>query len=798
MSLHPVFSKRSILALAFSVALCLGLAPSLSADTHTWTGATSGNWSVNTNWNEGTAPAPGESNVVLVFPQGAANQTNTNDIVGLVVDSISITTTASYPIYSISGNGITLNTSLTFSNPGTGSYHPAWYIPLTLGGSVTIAASTGRRSNLMGAINLNGQALTFDCSGDITTEGVISGTGSVIKNMFGSLQLKAANTYSGPTSVYSGILYLYDGAALGDSGSGTTFYSSSMLGINGGPFTSAEPITFAGSSWVYAYGQNTLSGAITLNNDVIFDIYNPPHRLTISGTISGAGGISKSGGGPLVLSGTNSYLGTTDISTGDLSVTGSITSHVVIDGASARLTGGGSVGSISFGSSGGTVYPGVDGTPATLTSNGDFTGTAEATFMAGMNATQASRLAVNGAVNIGGAVLAIDLLGGYSPPLGHVFRIIRNDGTDPVGGTFSGLSEGAMHKTGPFEFGITYIGGNGNEVNIMVPHHRHAVGNFDGDSAEEAAVDFGANGVWMFNGGVWTQLTPNNPESMIAADLQNDGEDEIIADMAALGLWVWGGGVWANLTTYNPEGLLAGDVDGDNQAEILADLGATGLWKWDSGVWSVMSASNPESMACGDLDGDLVGEVAADFGATGLWVWDAGVWTQLSAVDADSVIAADLEAGGVENMIVDFGPVGLWSWVSAVWAQLSAVNADYVVAASILGYSDDEVIGDFGSLGLWRFGSTWNQLTSTNADFITCLDVDGSTGADILGDFGSLGLWRWDGSSWTALSLEDADFLFGGDLDGDGRQEMLADFGTLGLWLYDEGAWVQVSSSDPQ
>ena len=37
--------------------------------------------------------------------------------------------------------------------------------------------------------------------------------------------------------------------------------------------------------------------------------------------------------------------------------------------------------------------------------------------------------------------------------------------------------------------------------------NRHAVGNFDGDGMEELAADFGASGVWMWNGGAWSQLT---------------------------------------------------------------------------------------------------------------------------------------------------------------------------------------------------------------------------------------------------------------------------------------------------
>lgn len=303
MSLNHAFWRKSIRAMSIVAVALAGLSLSLPAETHTWTGATSANWSADTNWSEGTAPAPGESNVVLVFPLGAANLVNTNDIVGLAIDSISVTTAAAYPIYTISGNGITLNSSLTFSNPGSGGYYPHWDIPLTLGGSVTIAGS-GRASNIEQSIDLNGQALTFDCDGDITVEGVISGTGSITKNTHASLSLIAANTYSGPTSAYGGSIYIHNGAALGDSGSGTTFYSSSSLGLNGGPFTAAEPIAFSGGTESYAYGQNTLAGTITLNSDVNFYVGSGSHRLTISGAISGTGGISKSEAGTLVLSGT--------------------------------------------------------------------------------------------------------------------------------------------------------------------------------------------------------------------------------------------------------------------------------------------------------------------------------------------------------------------------------------------------------------------------------------------------------------------------------------------------------------
>jgi hypothetical protein len=40
--------------------------------------------------------------------------------------------------------------------------------------------------------------------------------------------------------------------------------------------------------------------------------------------------------------------------------------------------------------------------------------------------------------------------------------------------------------------------------------------NLDADPQAEIVVDMGALGVWVFNGGVWSQLSATNPDSLIA------------------------------------------------------------------------------------------------------------------------------------------------------------------------------------------------------------------------------------------------------------------------------------------
>ena len=83
---------------------------------------------------------------------------------------------------------------------------------------------------------------------------------------------------------------------------------------------------------------------------------------------------------------------------------------------------------------------------------------------------------------------------------------------------------------------------------------KHAVGDFDGDGADELAVDFGATGTWLYDGGAWSQLTLRNPESLLAADVDGDTADEILADLGASGLWLWNAGAWNQLSGVNVRG----------------------------------------------------------------------------------------------------------------------------------------------------------------------------------------------------------------------------------------------------
>ena len=80
------------------------------------------------------------------------------------------------------------------------------------------------------------------------------------------------------------------------------------------------------------------SGNAVLNNDIILqsgglDVRSFGNNLTLAGNLSGAGGLTKDGGGfgTLTLTGNNTYTGPTTISAGKLVVQGSITSPLTLE-----------------------------------------------------------------------------------------------------------------------------------------------------------------------------------------------------------------------------------------------------------------------------------------------------------------------------------------------------------------------------------------------------------------------------------------------------------------------------------
>jgi autotransporter-associated beta strand protein len=172
--------------------------------------------------------------------------------------------------------------------------------------------TTGRLGggNYSGNITNSG-SLVFGSNSNQTISGLITGNGAITKNGSGTLTLTGNNNYSGNTTIYLGTLVIGNANA---AGSGKIFQidSTSLL-----KFDTAGTITNDMSVFnVQTLQTVALSGAISVNN-ATWDVETGA-TLTINGSVSGSGGVTKNGNGTLVLSGSNSYAATTTINAGTL------------------------------------------------------------------------------------------------------------------------------------------------------------------------------------------------------------------------------------------------------------------------------------------------------------------------------------------------------------------------------------------------------------------------------------------------------------------------------------------------
>jgi autotransporter-associated beta strand protein len=168
-------------------------------------------------------------------------------------------------------------------------------------------------------------------SGLITNNG--TGIVSLSKQGTGTWILGNTNTYSGTTTVSNGVLALGTNNALG---SGAVTLAGGTLALAG--YTdSVGPVTLS-------------SGAITgdaggvLTSTAGFDV----HSGSVSAVLAGNVGLTKSTGGLVTLSGSNTYTGATSVSGGDLRVNGSIAAASSVNVAAAgTLSGTGTINGVT-------------------------------------------------------------------------------------------------------------------------------------------------------------------------------------------------------------------------------------------------------------------------------------------------------------------------------------------------------------------------------------------------------------------------------------------------------------------
>jgi autotransporter-associated beta strand protein len=302
----------------------------LAPATYIWDGGAGADsrFSNKLNWSGNVAPTGSAVTMDdLVFPTGAATFTPSNDIVGAVFNSITISASN----YHLTGTPMTLGS--TSVSGGGFIIDQAGDTGDVIAVNITLASASGSR-----------QFFTVNPNANLTISGKLSGsTGSELtKDGTGTLVLAGDNSgYTGPVDIQAGVLQITNANALGKPTTATTTFGTTtvednaQLQVNNAANTITapinEPLLLNGPGITNTGAILNVAGSSTWNANVQLDsdttMGSTTGTLTITGQISdlGAGhNLTKEGLGEIFLNpqfaNGNTYRGTTTVNGGLLAI----------------------------------------------------------------------------------------------------------------------------------------------------------------------------------------------------------------------------------------------------------------------------------------------------------------------------------------------------------------------------------------------------------------------------------------------------------------------------------------------
>ncbi|WP_316231906.1 autotransporter domain-containing protein [Bradyrhizobium sp. SZCCHNR1051] len=388
----------------------------------------------------------------------------------------------------ISGNTVTGGTAGT---PGIGIG------PSAINGfSAAAGAAQGAGiflSGVMANISVSGGTVTYgDSIGGtgLTTGGVNT---ALNKTGAGTLVLSATNTFTGNVNISAGTLSVGATANLGN-------VANDVIISNGGTLAVTGTTTFANGRDFKIAGLSTLDIASATTTTL----------QGIVGDGASAGTLVKAGGGILLLSGTNTYTGATNVDAGTLragsaGAFGASTVFSVLSGATldlngfnktfGTLSGDGTVTGANATISG-TFSPG-NGTPASsMAITGNLAFQSGAQYLVQVNPSTASFAAVTGTATLGGAAVTATFANGSY--ISKQYTILT--ATGGISGTFGGITN--TNLPAGFTSTLSY---DGNDVFLNLSMGTPA-GNINQQNVSNALTNyFNTNGSIPV---VFTGLTP--------------------------------------------------------------------------------------------------------------------------------------------------------------------------------------------------------------------------------------------------------------------------------------------------
>lgn len=294
-------------------------------------------------------------------------------------------------------------------------------------------------------------SITFDDSGFVLSGNSMGVTGSISDGSGGTNVIQAPISADSTASV--------DGSGSSLTISDLTIGCTSTVGLSG---LEIQSLKGCGSLSVANIGSGVTVDSAGNNN---INTMNINADTTANGTF-GAIQINVATGATFTAGSSSTVAGDITVNDGGTFVLdGAASGKITVDsGGTVKGTGAG--GSPLIISQGGTLAPGHSPgcyTATTISLSGSY----QAEIAGATTAcTDYDQLIVTNTVNITNGTLDVQLTNGFTPTVGQTFKIIDNQGISPILGTFNGLAEGATVSTGGYDFKLSYVGGNGNDVTL--------------------------------------------------------------------------------------------------------------------------------------------------------------------------------------------------------------------------------------------------------------------------------------------------------------------------------------------